>query len=96
MTNYEKYHKEMIEHGYMDVQDGKPTTRQTLCSKCDLYRNDIGCLVTLFLWLAEEYKEPKPTLTGKEMYLCKVLNSGYIARDESRVLHFLQRNLKKV
>ena len=39
MTNYEKYHKEMIEHGYMDVQDGKPTTCQTSCSKCDLYRN---------------------------------------------------------
>ncbi len=95
MTNYEKYHKEMIEHGYMDVQDGKPTTCQTSCSKCDLYRNDTGCLVTLFLWLAEEYKEPKPTLTEKEMYLCKAFNSGYIARDESRVLHFFTNKPQK-
>lgn len=97
MTNFEKYHKEMIKHGYTAVRNGRPTTCQILCSKCDLYRDDMGCLFPLLLWLADEYKEPKPkpTLTEKEMYLCKAYSSGYIARDESRVLHFFTNKPQK-
>lgn len=90
MTNFEKYHKEMIKHGYTAVRNGRPTTCQILCSKCDLYRDDMGCLFPLLLWLADEYKEPKPkpTLTEKEMHLCKAFNSGYIVRDANGSLFF--------
>lgn len=56
-----------------------------------------GMSFSITLWLADEYKEPKPkpTLTEKEMYLCKAYSSGYIARDESRVLHFFTNKPQK-
>lgn len=98
MTNFEKYHKESIEKGYTAVKNGKLTSCEyLLCNKCDLNNEHEGCFITLLRWFAEEYKEPKPTpmLTEKEMHLCKAFNSGYIARDKSRVLHFYAKKPRK-
>lgn len=93
MTNFEKYHEEMIEKKLTAVKNGKPVSCAMLCQECDIY--DGVCRIELIKWLAEEYKEPKPKLTEKEMYLCKAFNSGYIARDESRVLHFYAKKPRK-
>lgn len=98
MTNFEKYHKESIEKGYTAVKNGKLTSCEyLLCNKCDLNNEHEGCFITLLRWFAEEYKEPKPkpTLTEKEMHLCKAFNSGYIARDKSGHLYLYASKPKK-
>jgi hypothetical protein len=59
-----------------------------MCNECDLNNEHEGCFITLLRWFAEEYKEPKPKLTEKEMHLCKAFGSGYIARDKSGSLFF--------
>lgn len=75
-----------------DLQHAKYYVRSAICTETiwDVF-------FPLLLWLADEYKEPKPkpTLTEKEMYLCKAYSSGYIARDESRVLHFFTNKPQK-
>lgn len=89
MTNFEKYHKESIEKGYTAVKNGKLTScDDIICNECDLNNEHEGCFITLLRWFAEEYKEPKPKLTEKEMHLCKAFDSGYIARDKSGSLFF--------
>lgn len=89
MTNFEKYHEEMIEKKYRAVKDGKPISCKSAgCSECELYDEDSTCTYSLLKWLAKEYKEPKLKLTEKEMYLCKSLSSGYIVRDMNGDLYF--------
>lgn len=89
MTNFEKYHKESIEKGYTAVKNEKLTScDDVMCNECDLNNEHEGCFITLLRWFAEEYKEPKPKLTEKEMHLCKAFGSGYIARDKSGSLLF--------
>lgn len=89
MTNFEKYHEEMIEKKYRAVKDGKPIScKSTGCSECELYNENSICTYSLLKWLAKEYKEPKLKLTEKEMYLCKSLSSGYIVRDMNGDLYF--------
>jgi len=97
MTNYEKYHKEMIEHGYMDVQDGKPTTCQTSCSKCDLYRNDTGCLVTLFFVACRRIQRTQTYADRKKRCIYARRLTVVISQEMKAVSYtFLQINLKKV
>ena len=85
MTNFEKYHEEMIEKKYRAVKNGKPISCKSVgCSECEHYDEDS----TLLKWLAKEYKEQNQKLTEKEMYLCKAFNSGYIARDMNGDLYF--------
>ena len=41
MTNFEKYHEEMIEKKYRAVKDGKPISCKSAgCSECELYDED--------------------------------------------------------
>lgn len=89
LTNFDVYADKMIEKRYTAIKNGKPVQCTSMsCNTCDLKADDTSCDVMLLKWLAEEYKEPKPTLTEKEMYLCKAFNSGYIARDENGSLFF--------
>lgn len=89
LTNFDVYADKMIEKRYTAIKNGKPVQCTSMsCNTCDLKADDTSCDVMLLKWLAEEYKEPKPTLTEKEMYLCKAFNSGYIVRDANGSLFF--------
>lgn len=89
MTNFEKYHQEIIENGYTAVKNGRLAhCGKTKCCECDLYCIYEHCSIKMIEWLAKEYKEQNQKLTEKEMYLCKAFNSGYIARDMNGDLYF--------
>lgn len=82
MTNFEKYHEEMIEKKYKAVKNGKPIScKRVGCSECELYDEGPTCTYSLLKWLAKEYKEPERTLTKRQRLLCELLNDGWIARD---------------
>lgn len=84
MTNFEKYHEEMIEKKYRAVKNGKPISCKSVgCSECELYDEGSTCTYSLLKWLAKEYKEPNPKLTEKEMYLCTAFEKGYLVRDNN-------------
>ena len=81
MTNFEKYHQEIIENGYTAVKGGRLAhCGETECCECDLHCGDELRSIKLIKWLAEEYKEPKPTLTKQQRLLCELLSDGWIVR----------------
>lgn len=82
MTNFEKYHEEIIEQGYDTVKNGELAyCSQTECCECDLHCSYEPRSIKMIEWLAEEYKEPERTLTKRQRLLCELLNDGWIARD---------------
>ena len=82
MTNFEKYHQEIIENGYTAVKGGRLAhCGETECCECDLHCGDELRSIKMIEWLAEEYKEPERTLTKRQRLLCELLNDGWIARD---------------
>lgn len=84
MTNFEKYHQEMIENGYTAVKNGKPASCGIIsCEECYCFEEGDCNNIALLEWLAEEYEEPKPTLTEREMYFCKAFETGYLVRGSS-------------
>ena len=91
MTNLEKFYDELIKHGDNAVH--KTTGKLVRCIEisCDDCRFDGNCEVNLIKWLAQEYKEPKPTLTSKERAFCEVVGDGYVFRcDDILVVSFLR------
>ncbi len=93
MTNFEKYHEEMIKNGYTAVKNGKPVSCEILCQECDIYDED--CRIALVKWLAKEYEEPKPTLTKRQRALCEALGCGYLARDSNNSLWYYSTKPEK-
>ena len=82
MTNFEKYHQEIIEHRYTAVKHGRLThCCKTDCRECELQCEDEPPVIAMIKWFAKEYKPPKPTLTKRQRLLCELLNDGWIARD---------------
>lgn len=48
MTNFEKYHEEMIEKKYRAVKNGKPISCKSVgCSECELYDEGPTCTYSL-------------------------------------------------
>lgn len=99
MTNFEKYHEEMIEKKYRVVKKGKPISCKSVgCSGCELYDEDSTCTYSLLKCLGEEYEELKlkQILTKQQKKLCEALKSGYIARRENGCLRWYAKNQKRV
>lgn len=99
MTNFEKYHEEMIEKKYKAVKNGKPISCKSVgCSECELYDEGSTCTYSLLKWLAKKYEglRPKQILTKQQKVLCEDLKkSGYIARIENGCLRWYAKNQKK-
>ena len=82
MTNFEKYHQEIIEQGYDALKNGELAYCDEMeCYECDLNCNYEPCSIKMIEWLAKEYKESEPTLTKQQRLLCELLSDGWIARD---------------
>ena len=92
MTNFEKYQDNVL--AFLKNYDNLPAVVKgrphycaiDVCSRCDLHGRDDHCCHRGFVeWLYQEYKEI-PKLTKREWFLCRALESGYVARDMDGVL----------
>ena len=89
MTNFEKYHEEMIKNGYTAVKNGKPASCGIIsCEECYCFEEGDCNDIALLEWLAEEYEEPKPMLTKHQRALCEAIEYGWIARDDNKYLYW--------
>ena len=87
MTNFEKYHEEMIKKKLAAVKNGKPARCGSIsCEECYRFEEGDCNNIALLEWIAEEYEEPKPTLTKRQRALCEALEYGWIARDGNNAL----------
>lgn len=95
MTNFEKYKDAIlfIANGGEKpalAKGGLAECIKTDCEECKFCVIDGSCTANLIKWLYEEYKEPAPTLTPKEKFICDIIRRGYITRDTDNKLsiHF--------
>ena len=94
MMNYEAYKEEIIKMlldegtASFGVFKGKiKTCYRAKCSECN-FDGVPSCRDARKDWLRAEYIK-KPKLTQREWHLCKALETGWIARDESgAVFHY--------
>lgn len=98
MTNYEKYKDQIIElmaKGHrIGLLNGKIVNCDSIhCDHCGF--NEIrNCYNARRDWLNAEYIE-KPVLTQREWHLCKAIETGWIARDESGKLYRFEEKPSK-
>ena len=93
VTNYEYFKDEIIDligrGDRLAVVHGKPKNcSHVRCAYCDLCPgNGNSCKTYRKKWLEAEHIE-KPKLTKKERQFCELVETGWIARDESGVLYY--------
>lgn len=98
MTNYERFKEELIailEKSEIGVVNGKPEHYcQGMCKNCEFGKGTKTCREDRLNWLYSQYIE-KPKLTQREWYLCKAIETGWIARDENGLLYRFEEKPSK-
>lgn len=101
MTNYEKFKEtliDMLKCGDMlaVTKHGEPAVCGVLdCMHCSFASSQYGfCEEDRVKWLNAEYIE-KPKLTQREWHLCKAIETGWIARNESGLLYRFEEKPSK-
>ena len=100
MMNYEAYKEEIIKMlldegtASFGVFKGKiKTCYRAKCSECN-FDGVPSCRAARKDWLRAEYIE-KPKLTQREWHLCKAIETGWIARNESGLLYRFEEKPNK-
>ncbi len=98
MTNYEKYKNQIIEltarGNCIGLLNGKIANCNSIhCVHCGFDKME-DCYNARRDWLNAEYIE-KPKLTQREWHLCKAIETGWIARNESGLLYRFEEKPSK-
>lgn len=102
MTNFEKYKDEITqltnEHKRIAFMNGKIVSCSDIddCTICKFGNPRDSCHFLIVKWLCEEYTEPIK-LTHKQLAILKILETGWLARDDvvSKTLYWYSKKPKR-
>lgn len=100
MTNHEAYKDELLElllrRGGLAVVNGKPDRCcHGMCPSCEFGKKGNTCREDRLNWLYAKCNERNLKLTKREWHLCKAIETGWIARNESGVLYRFEEKPRK-